>query len=264
MTGEETLSAGAGVLMGELSRRSVREAIAGKLAALISSEVLAVGDPLPGERELAASLGVSRETVRGAIAILAAHGILRVAQGARTTVARSDTGALTAALGPARGWESPALGLGGPYALEQVHEARVAVERHLAAEAARRGGAGTLRTLAAAIAAQEAALRDPVRFLLSDREFHAALYRAGGNDVLFDIAMTLYSYLLNHRRRIVSDPAAVAASIGDHRAILRALESGDPEAAAEAVAVHAARIFTTTRAFLDARQAEGAADARRG
>ena len=241
----ETPVSDATALMGEVSRRSVRDAIAEKLAALISSGVLSVGDPIPGERELAASLSVSRETVRGAIGILAAHGILRVAQGARTTVAKSDVGAL--------GLGAPAMGLGGPYELEDVHEARLAVERRIADAAAGRASRETLRTLAAAIAAQEAAQDDPVRFLLSDREFHAALYRAAGNDVLFDIAMTLYNYLLNHRRRIVADPNAVAASPGDHRAILAALEEGRPDDAREALTLHATRIYETTRAFLDAR-----------
>ena len=235
----------ASALMGEVSRRSVRDVIAEKLAALISSGVLAVGDPIPGERELASSLSVSRETVRGAIGILAAHGILRVAQGARTTVAKSDVGAL--------GLGAPAMGLGGPYELEHVHEARLLVERRIAYAAARRASPETRKALAASIAAQQAARDDPVRFLLSDREFHAALYRAAGNDVLFDIAMTLYNYLLNHRRRIVADPKAVEASISDHRAILVALEEGRPDDATEAVAVHATRIYETTRAFLDAR-----------
>ena len=242
-------------LMGEVSRRSVRDVIAEKLAALISSGVLAVGDPIPGERELAASLSVSRETVRGAIAVLTAHGILRVAQGARTTVAKADVGAL--------GLGAPAIGLDGPYELEDVHEARLTVERQIAGNAARMASKETLATLAASIAAQEAARHDPVRFLLSDREFHAALYRAAANDVLFDIAMTLYNYLLNHRRRIVSDPEAVAASIADHRAILTALEERRPEDATEAVAIHATRIYETTRAFLDARP-EGSGRGSRG
>lgn len=232
-------------LMGEVSRRSVRDVIAEKLAALISSGVLSVGDPIPGERELAASLSVSRETVRGAIGILAAHGILRVAQGARTTVAKDDVGAL--------GLGAPAIGFDGPYDLEHVHEARLLVERRIAAAASRHASRETRKILGASIAAQEAAQHDPVRFLLSDREFHAALYRSAGNDVLFDIAMTLYNYLLNHRRRIVADPDAVAASIADHRAILAALEEGRPEDATEAVAVHATRIYETTRAFLESR-----------
>ncbi|GAB5509308.1 MAG: FadR/GntR family transcriptional regulator [Hyphomicrobiales bacterium] len=230
-------------LMGDVSRRSVRETIAEKLATLVSSGVLAVGDELPGERELAASLSVSRETVRGAIGILASHGILRVAHGARTTVATADTRSL--ARGP------QATGFEGPYDLESVHEARLLIERRIAADAARRISKDELSTLRASIAAQEKCGDDPVRFLLCDREFHATLYRAAGNDVFFDVAMSLYNHLLDHRRRIVAGPGSIAESLADHRAILAALEEADPDAAERNVAEHAMRIYVTTRAFLD-------------
>lgn len=229
-------------LMGDVSRRSVRDVIAEKLAALVSSGVLAVGDELPSERELATSLSVSRETVRGAIAILASHGVLRVAHGARTTVAAADIRSLT--LGP------QGVGFDGPYDLEDVHEARILVERRIAVNAAERIDKDGLATLGASIAAQEDCGSDPVRFLLCDREFHAALYQAAGNDVLFDVAMSLYNHLLDHRRRIIAQPGSIAESLSDHRAILTALEARDTGAAERAVVDHATRIYTTTRAFL--------------
>ncbi len=235
-------------LMGDVSRRSVREVIAEKLAALVSSGVLAVGDELPGERELAASLSVSRETVRGAIGILASHGILRVAHGARTTVATADVRSLVR--GP------QAAGFDGPYDLESVHEARLLVERRIAADAAKRIDQAGLTTLRASITAQEDCGDDPVRFLLCDREFHATLYRAAGNDVFFDVAMSLYNHLLDHRRRIVAKPGSISESLSDHRAILTALETGDPNMAERTVVEHATRIYVTTRAFLDGKSSD--------
>lgn len=237
-------------LMGQVSRQSVREVIAGKLAALISSGVLAVGDELPGERELASSLSVSRETIRGAIAILAAHGILRVAHGARTSVAKADVSALAPG--------APDIGWTGAYDLESVHDARILIERRIAADAAARMTPEILDKLRASIAAQEACADDPVRFLLCDREFHAILYRAAENDVFFDMAMSLYNHLLDHRRRIIGRPGAVAESLADHRAILAALEAGDAMGAVAAVAAHATRIYQTTRAFLDRRDGQSA------
>ena len=45
----------------------------------------------------------------------------------------------------------------------------------------------------------------PVRFLISDREFHVAIYRAAENPLLADFTMDLYAYMLEHRRRAVSD-----------------------------------------------------------
>ena len=82
----QTLFARAPDLRAELTRRTVRERISDKLASLVASGILQVGDELPSERELAALLAVSRETVRGAIQTLAAMGVVAVSQGARTRV----------------------------------------------------------------------------------------------------------------------------------------------------------------------------------
>ena len=60
-------------LKAEIGRRTVRERISDKLASLIASGILQIGDELPSERELASLLDVSRETVRGAIQTLAAR-----------------------------------------------------------------------------------------------------------------------------------------------------------------------------------------------
>src|SRR5258708_9495220 len=73
-------------LKAEIGRRTVRERISDKLASLIASGILQIGEELPSERELAALLSVSRETVRGAIQTLAATGVVAVSQGFRTRV----------------------------------------------------------------------------------------------------------------------------------------------------------------------------------
>src|SRR5688500_14797771 len=119
--------AGPAGFLGSVSRSTVREVIAEKLAALIASGVLSVGAELPGERELASALSVSRETVRGAVQVLAAHGILKVAHGARTTVAKSDLGDLAVQVTVARSIQA--------YDLESVHAARLLVERKVVADA---------------------------------------------------------------------------------------------------------------------------------
>lgn len=232
-------------LIGDLPRRTVRDLIAEKIATLISSGVLAVGDELPGERELAASLSVSRDTVRGAIGILAGHGILRVTHGARTVVASVDTGAIAV--------DGPVPAIGQHHDLSSVYEARLLIEGHLARRAAGLADAALVAQLRGSLEAQRDCEGDAVRFLLCDRDFHALIYRAGGNEILADTAMTLYNYLLDHRRRIISLPGAIEQSITDHVAIVEALDRRDADAAERAVTAHASRIYETTRAFLQAK-----------
>jgi DNA-binding FadR family transcriptional regulator len=223
-------------------KQSMRDFVVQKIATVIATGVLDVGDPLPSERELAAALSVSRETVRGAILVLSTKGILSVAQGTRTVVASADVGEL--AIQTARFRDI------SHYRLDDVHEARLLIEDQIARAAASRIEPTTLDTLRNSIAAQEAASSDPVRFLICDREFHTAIYRAGGNAALADMAADLYSYLLDHRRRAVAQPASIAISIADHRAILAGLAAHDPEAAAKAFAVHETRIYMTTQQLL--------------
>ena len=228
----------------DASRRSMKDIIAERLATMIGSGALSVGDPLPSERELATAMGVSRETIRGALLILSTRGIVSIAQGARTTVASDDVGELgLRKVLPSAGMER--------YALDDVHESRLLVEERVARLAAKRVGAQAIARLAELIEAQEGAVDDPVRYLILDREFHAVIYRASGNRVLSDLAVTLYAFLLDHRRRVVSRAGAIERSIEDHRAILAALKDGDGDGAAEAFGVHERRIYETTRRLME-------------
>ena len=231
-----------GSALSGVPKQSMKDFVVQKIASAIASGILDMGDPLPSERELAAALSVSRETVRGAILILSTKGILSVAQGTRTVVASNDVGELAVQSARFRDISG--------YSLDDVHEARLLIEDKVARAAAIRIEPATLDTLRKSIKAQEAAIDDPVRFLICDREFHTAIYRAGGNDALADMAADLYSYLLDHRRRAVTQPQSIETSIADHRAILAGLETGDPEAAASAFAVHETRIYTTTKQLL--------------
>jgi DNA-binding FadR family transcriptional regulator len=225
-------------LKAELTRRTVRERISDKLASLVASGILQVGEELPSERELAALLAVSRETVRGAIQTLAGQGIVEIAQGARTRVVSRKIDTLKI------GVASPSAING--YDLESVHGARLLVERAVVAEVAARIDNGTLARLEQSLAIQRQTMRDPVHFLICDREFHLAIYRCAGNPLLADFVIDLYTFMLDHRRVAVSQPGAIEASYRDHVAIYEALRARDPEAVVAAFGRHIDRIYATT------------------
>ncbi len=115
---------------GAIVKRSITDAIAEKIATLIASGILQVGDALPSERELAATLGVSRDAVRGGIRTLAAQGILEISQGARTRVVRADVGSVRIGFSTAGAIDA--------YDLDAVHEARLLVERQVVCDAAQK------------------------------------------------------------------------------------------------------------------------------
>ena len=157
-------------LRAEIGRRTVRERISDKLASLIASGILQVGEELPSERDLAALLAVSRETVRGAIQTLAAIGVVAVSQGSRTRVVSRKIDTLK-------------IGVASPsainaYELDSVHKSRVLIERSVAAEAAVHIDDATLGRLEQSLVIQKQTMRDPVHFLICDREFHLTIYRS--------------------------------------------------------------------------------------
>ncbi len=246
---ERIAPSSAGILLDQIPdmrrsivKRNVKDLIADKLTSLISSGLLRVGDELPGERELSAILSVSRETIRGAIQTLAARGIVDVSHGSRTRVARTDVGPLQIGLTSVNTINS--------YDIESVHAARLLVERALVAEAAGRISAETLRHLDELLGTQRQMLRDPVRFLIADREFHIAIYRSAGNPLLADFVTDLYTYMMEFRRLAVARPGALRKSYEDHSAIVAALHAHDPAAVVLAFDRHINRIYATTRSLM--------------
>lgn len=220
-----------------ISKQTLKDQISDKLASMICSGLLQIGDELPGERELASTLSVSRETVRRAIQALAVRGMVEISQGTRTRVIRDED-----RLRDAR----RALREMRDYQIETVYEARRVVELAVVRDAARRISDSALRQLGALLAAQSRLFDDPVRFMISDREFHDTIYKQCGNALLADFVGTLYSYALDYRRRVMRRPGAVRRSYEDHLAIVAALQARDPEAAARAIAVHLDNVHKTT------------------
>jgi DNA-binding FadR family transcriptional regulator len=225
-------------LKAEIGRRTVRERISDKLASLIASGILQIGEELPSERELAALLSVSRETVRGAIQTLAEVGVVAVSQGSRTRIVSRKIDTLKIGVTSPRAINA--------YELESVHKSRLLIERAVAAEAAARIDDSTLARLEQSLAIQKQTMRDPVHFLICDREFHLTIYRSCGNPLLADFVADLYTFMLEHRRIAISRPGAIEKSYLDHIAILHALRAHDPQAATEAIGRHIDRIYATT------------------
>jgi len=225
-----------------LDRRTARDVIAEKLMVLIATNMLRPGDELPGERELAQVLHVSRETVRGAIQALAARGIVEVSQGSRTRVANVDLSDVTVTIATPNAIDS--------YDLDSVHAARLHIELKVVGDAAERIDVATLEKLDSLLEAQKLCGSDPMRFLICDREFHLAIYRACGNTLLADFVTDLYTYMMNHRRIAMSRPGAIEASYEDHAGIVAALRRHDRGAVVDAFRHHLMRIYETTRELL--------------
>jgi len=199
----------------------VDQAIAGMRAMLASGE-WEVGTRVPPEPALAASLGVSRNTVREAVKALAHLGILQVRRGDGTyVVATTEMQALMR-----RQLDR--------VDFEHLLEVRHAIEVRAAALAAERRTADDLATLDAIMARRRAAVAagDGPAFVDADVDFHVAVVAAAQNPLLAE----LYDGLVETLRASIDDPGDADVLAAEHDAVLAAVRAGDPAAAAEASA----------------------------
>lgn len=203
----------------------------------LSGGRLAVGGRLPAERTLAEQLKVSRTSVREAIRILEAMGVVRAGVGSGPeagTVVISDP---TAALGSALRLHVATQHL--PVA--DIVETRVLLESWAAAKAPQ--DAPELDGAAALLAAMDApdglSASD---FLALDVRFHLALANAAGNAVVSAMMGSLREAIQGYAAELTAtlpDWEATASRLRtEHHAILAAVRNGDGARAAELVAAH--------------------------
>ena len=209
------------------------EQIAERLADDIRSGVLAPGERLPSERDLARTLEVSRASVREALASLALQGVVETRHGAGTFVV---------GLPPS---EPP-----HDASPSAVLEARLALEPQVARLAAARGqGDEAAEKL---LAAMETEPVDIATWNASDRLFHRQLAVMTGNPVLLAFADHVASLMdepLWQRLRddSIAQPGRTRIHVAEHRMIYEAIVAGDAEAAAFYSVQHINRV----RAYME-------------
>ncbi len=212
------------------------EQIAERLAADVRSGLLAPGERLPSERDLARSLEVSRASVREAIAALQVQGIVETRPGA---------GSFVAADAAARAPD----GLPHDASPSALLEARAELEPAIARLAAARAEPDP--AVENLLAAMEAAT-DPIDLATwnaSDRRFHRRLAAMTGNPILLafaDHVAALMDQPLWQRVRddSIAVPGRARIHVAEHRLIYQAIVEGDPEAAAYHAAQHIKRVRT--------------------
>lgn len=229
-----------------LKSRTKKEILADKLIEMILSGLLRDGDVLPSERELTHLFGVSRETVRGALAQLTAHGLINVSQGSKTLICASPE--MLARFCSAHSDELSSQI--HRFDVDTVFESRILVEAAIARRAAMNFDDRAIEQLEGLLDAQSRLFESPVHFQLSDQKFHKLISEWAANGILLRYAEELYSYGLDIRRRVMMEPGAIERSYHEHSHIVEALKRGDPDAAERAMLAHLDSVYRTTKAKL--------------
>lgn len=211
---------------------STVEQVARALQARIRNGDWARAGKLPGQRQLAADWGVSRASLREAIAMLESLGLLRSEPGRGVFIVRP-------------GESHPASGIGrwrfqARYALRDVYVVRGELEALAAAMAAGVATAAGLATLRATIERMRAGADagDLVAMAQADRAFHAAIVEIAGSPMLRDLSASVAAVVDGSRQVAFADPKRVREPIREHERIVAAIASGSQKAARKAMRMH--------------------------
>ncbi|HAF71279.1 TPA: hypothetical protein DCL37_08085 [Candidatus Acetothermia bacterium] len=215
--------------------------VAQQLLQAIKVGTFPVGGRLPSESELAQMMGVSRPTVREALAALAAVGVIESRPGIGNFVANPTDSIVREAL----------VLLENEASCLEIMEARGLLEPPVAAAAAVKRTEEDIQ-----------ALHDIFHRMLSlahregfdqyfdaDKEFHLALVEAAGNDLLASALLPLINTMDQHlyreftRKYYFKDERGITSVAELHGEILKAIQAGDPKLAAEAMRRHWVRMW---------------------
>lgn len=208
--------AGDGSPSGKLENLTLWERVHGFLRQEILSNRLPPGTEL-AEVALAESLGVSRGPVREALGRLATEGLVTV---------RPRRGAVVSSLSKQEFLEA--------------YQVREALEMLAIRLAVPRTTPELLERLQGLIAKmQDCAGRDDVDgFFELNAQFHRAFVDASGNGRLMELYRQLVEQLGRYRGSSLALRGSLKRSIAEHRTILRAVASGDPDRAAHLLSEH--------------------------
>ncbi|MCB2136781.1 MAG: FCD domain-containing protein [Rhodobacteraceae bacterium] len=220
----------------KIEQEKLSQSVTRQIEALILQGILRPGERLPAERELSERLGVSRPSLREAVADLQEAGLL---------VSRAGSGIFVAeVLGSAF---SPALiRLFGSHdeAVFDYLSFRRDLEGLAAARAAELGSETDLKVVNRLFCRMEAAhgKRNPQDEAQLDAEFHMAIIEASHNVIMLHMMRSMFDLLREgvfyNRQIMFRQRTTRSALLDQHRAINDALQARDPAAARAAVVSH--------------------------
>ncbi len=219
------------VHMEKLSQGVIRQ-----IELLILRGLLRPGERLPSERELAERMGVSRPSLREAIAELQERGLLVTKAGAGVFVANMLGSAFSDAL--------IQLFANHEEAVFDYVSFRRDLEGMSAERAARFGSDTDLKVIDAVFRKMEAAhsKRNPSDEAALDAEFHLAIIEASHNIVMLHMMRAMFDLLragvFYNRQQMFKQRTTRDQLLEQHRAINDAIQRRDPQAARQAAEAH--------------------------
>lgn len=210
-----------------MARRSFAD-VATELRDAIEDGAFQRFERLPPSRELAETLGVARNTLRDALHQLEKEGLLETRAGSGTYVTADLKDAVPAAADEATPLE--------------LIDARFALEPHICRLCVLNGRREDFEALDALCLRMEAAIGDPTAFAEADTAFHRRLAASTRNNLLVWLINQINTVRSRDEwtrmRQLTLDEHIIRQYNAQHREVLNALRSREPERAAVKMKQH--------------------------
>jgi GntR family uxuAB operon transcriptional repressor len=210
-----------------VSRRSFSD-VATELRRSIEDGTFQRFERLPPSRQLAEEFGVARNTLRGALSQLEKEGLLETRPGSGTYVTTDEDNVVPTAVEEA----SP---------LELI-DARFALEPHICRLCVLHARREDFELLSALCSKMESSTKDPVSFAEADSAFHRGLAGATRNNLLIWLINQINTVRSleewTRMRHLTLNEQIIRHYNTQHREILNALRSREPERAAVKMKEH--------------------------
>ena len=209
-------------------------AVAQAVRGLIQKNNLEAGDRLPTHAELSRQLGIGARRLREGLSILDEQGLIVTRRKGGTLVREPSPEVLDDAIGWQLDWRG--------CTFEDVVRARAALEGAIAAEAARTRTARDLLVMLDAVEQMEA-LTDAGRGNEgADEAFHLAVLAATRNPTMEVFGQLIRGqFRRKARKHLTASRRRQAAGVGEHRAVLAAIEDKQADQAREHMRDHVLR-----------------------
>jgi GntR family transcriptional repressor for pyruvate dehydrogenase complex len=187
------------------------------------------GEKIPPESDLCQLFDVARSTVREALKALAFVGVLKMRHGDGTYVMEGASQLLERAVRRE---------LGSAQSIDDLCEARVALESELVSLCAQRASEEELQGLESLCHEMEMCASVPERFHQLDLEFHLAIARGSKSRILAGLLVTIRELLGELIKKSQEVPHARELACTHHRKVLAAMKHRKPRKAQSAIRTH--------------------------
>jgi DNA-binding FadR family transcriptional regulator len=234
---------------GPMAARNLHGHVVQMLGQRIVSGELRSGEVLPPEAMMAEEMDVSRTSLREAMKVLSAKGLVEAKPKVGTRV--RDVRFWNQLDADVLAWRCNSMPTGD--FVQKLTEMREIIEPAAAASAARHRTAAQLHRMQEAIEAMTAA-PDPEAWTTADLDFHEAILAATGNELLVSLFSVIETALSSYFTLSAHTAKNFKYSLPQHQEVLLAIKNKQPEAANKAML----KVISDTRANLSSKRGKSA------